>query len=427
VPLNTLLRAADYEYFLNDSRARILIAHRSQWPEVAKIRDRLDHLRSVVITGGAEPGQVSFESCTAAAAPELEHARTCRDDVAFWLYSSGSTGKPKAAVHLQHDMACCAELYARGVLSLSPEDVVLSAAKLFFAYGLGNSLYFPFRVGASSILVPEKLRPESIFELIERERPTLFFGVPTIYASMLALAETREGYDLSSLRLCVSAGEPLPAELYRRWKARFGVEILDGIGTTEVLHIFISNRLGKARPGSSGTIVPGYEAIIVDEHDAPVQIGETGSLMVKGESTCAYYWNQHEKTKQAIHGEWILTGDKFYQDADGYYWYCGRSDDMMKVGGIWVSPIEVEDTLIQHPSVLEAAVVGREDRDGLVKPMAFIVLKQGAAPEPNLEKELKAFVKDRLAPFKYPRWITFIDELPRTATGKIQRFKLREL
>jgi len=427
VPLNTLLRAADYEYFLNDSRAKVAIAHQSLWPEVAKIRDRLGYLRHALIVGTAEPGRLSFETCISSAASDLEPANTCRDDAAFWLYSSGSTGFPKAAVHLQHDMACCAELYARGVLALGPDDVVLSGAKLFFAYGLGNSMYFPFRVGASAILFPERPRAESMFELIERERPTLFFGVPTLYASMLALLETGKSHDLSSLRLCISAGEPLPAELYGRWKTRFGIEIIDGIGTTEALHIFISNRPGQVRPGSSGTLVPGYEARIVDERGAPVPQGEIGSLLIKGESNCAHYWNQHEKSKQAIQGEWIHTGDKYCQDKDGYYWYCGRSDDMLKVGGIWVSPIEVEHALVQHPSVLEAAVIGREDQDGLVKPKAFIVLKQGVAPKSRLEQELKAFVKDRLAVYKYPRWISFIEELPKTATGKIQRFKLREM
>ncbi len=427
VPVNTLSRSADYEHLFNDSRAKVVIAHKSLWPEVATIRNKLEYLRHVVIAGDPEPGQIRFESWIAAAVPELEPARTCKDDVAFWLYSSGSTGNPKAAVHLQHDMAYCAEHYARAVLALGPDDLVLSASKLFFAYGLGNSLYFPFRVGASAIVTPERSRPEHMFDLINRERPTLFFAVPTLYAAMLAIPEAEKTHDLSSLRLCISAGEPLPAELYRRWKARFGIEILDGIGTTEMLHIFLSNRPGQVRPGSSGTIVPGYEVKIVDESGFPVKQGEIGSLLVKGDSAGACYWNQHEKSKQTIQGEWMLTGDKYYQDQDGYFWYCGRSDDMMKVGGIWVSPIEVENTLIQHPSVLEAGVVGREDEDGLVKPRAFVVLKQGYDPAHSLEQELKLFVKDKLAPYKYPRWVSFLPELPKTATGKIQRFKLRQM
>jgi len=323
-------------------------------------------------------------------------------------------------------MVYCADLYARGVLDLDANDVTFSAAKLFFAYGLGNNLYFPFRVGASAILYPGRPLPETMFEIIARERPTVFFGVPTLYASMLAIPGAEKTYDLSSLHLCVSAGEALPPELYTRWKARFGTEILDGIGTTEILHIFISNRPGCVKPGSSGTVVPGYEAKIVDEQGSTVQPGEIGNLLVKGESTCAYYWNQHAKTKQTLQGEWLVTGDKYSQDEDGYYWYAGRADDMLKVGGIWVSPIEVENTLIRHPAVLEAAVVGDEDQDRLIKPKAFVVLQEGYAPSPALEDELQAFVKDKIAPYKYPRWITFIPELPKTATGKIQRFKLRQ-
>ncbi len=424
-PVNTLLRPQDYEYFLNDSRAKVLIAHRPLWDEVAKVRSRLKFLRHVVIVGEPEPEQYTFDRWIAEATPELEPAPTSKDDVAFWLYSSGSTGFPKGAVHLHHDMVYCADLYARSILKLTPDDVTFSAAKLFFAYGLGNNLYFPLRVGASAILYPGRPLPEKMFEIIAQEKPTIFFGVPTLYASMLALPDAEKTYDLSSLRLCVSAGEALPAELYTRWKARFGTEILDGIGTTEVLHIFISNHPGRVKPGSSGTIVPGYEAKIVDEQDRPVRPGEIGNLMVKGDSTCASYWNQHAKTKQTIQGEWIVTGDKYYQDEEGYYWYGGRADDMLKVGGIWVSPIEVENTLIQHAAVLEAAVVGHEDQDQLIKPKAFVVLKEGYTASSTLEDELQAFVKDKIAPYKYPRWIAFVPELPKTATGKIQRFKLR--
>jgi benzoate-CoA ligase family protein len=426
VPVNTLMRAQDYEYVLNDSRAKALIAHRPLWDEVAKVRRRLRYLKHVVIVGEPEPGQHAFDRWIAEAPPELEPAPTSRDDVAFWLYSSGSTGFPKGAVHLQHDMVYCAELYARQILDIGPDDVTFSAAKLFFAYGLGNALYFPFRVGASTILYPDRPLPETMFDIISRERPTIFYGVPTLYAAMLAVRDAETKYNLSSLRLCVSAGEALPAELYKRWRERFGTEILDGIGTTEILHIFISNRPGRVRPGSSGLVVPGYEAKIVDEDGYPVKPGEIGNLMVKGDSTCAYYWNQHERTKHTIIGDWIVTGDKYYQDDDGYYWYAGRSDDMLKVGGIWVSPIEVESTLIQHPAVLEAAVVGHEDDDRLVKPKAFVVLKEGYTATPVLEDALKAFVKDKIAPYKYPRWIAFVPELPKTATGKIQRFKLRQ-
>src|SRR5262245_19077773 len=426
VPVNTMMRAQEYEYFLNDSRAKVLIEHRPLWNEVAQVRSRLKYLKDVVIVGEPDSGQQAFDQWTTQASPELEPAPTSKDDTAFWLYSSGSTGFPKGAVHLQHDMLYCADLYARPILNIAPDDITFSAAKLFFAYGLGNNLYFPFRVGASAILYPGRPLPESMFEIITREKPTLFFGVPTLYAAMLAMRDAETKYDLSSLRLCVSAGEALPPELFRRWKERFGTEILDGIGTTEILHIFISNRAGRVKPGSSGVIVPGYEAKIVDEAGERVPAGDIGTLLVKGESTCAFYWNQHEKTKQAIKGEWIVTGDKYYQDEDGYYWYAGRTDDMLKVGGIWVSPIEVENTLIQHSAVLEAAVVGHEDDDRLIKPKAFVVLNEGYTASAALEDELKGFVKDKIAPYKYPRWVVFIPELPKTATGKIQRFKLRQ-
>jgi benzoate-CoA ligase len=291
-------------------------------------------------------------------------------------------------------------------------DRTVSAAKLFFAYGLGNNMYFPLRVGGQGVLYPHRPTPEAMFELIQRHRPTLFFGVPTLYAAMLQVKEAEKRYDLSGLRFCISAGEALPEEIYRRWQERFGVEILDGIGTTEILHIFLSNRPGRARPGSTGQTVPGYA-------------GEIGNLRVKGDSTMACYWNQHEKTKDTLVGHWIQTGDKYYQDPDGYFWYCGRADDMLKVGGIWVSPVEVENTLVGHPAVLEAAVVGHADTDELIKPKAFVVLKEGHAAAATLETELKAFVKDKIAPYKYPRWIEFVPDLPKTATGKIQRFKLR--
>jgi benzoate-CoA ligase family protein len=275
------------------------------------------------------------------------------------------------------------------------------------------------------VLSPQRPTPDGVFEVLTRHRPTIFFGVPTLYAAMLAVKDAEKRWDLSSLRLCVSAGEALPEELYARWRERFGVEIIDGIGTTEILHIFLSNRPGAARPGSTGMPVPGYEAAVVDDDGRPVKQGDIGNLRVKGDSTMAYYWNQHEKTKQVLHGHWIQTGDKYWQDAEGYFWYAGRGDDMLKVGGIWVSPVEVENTLIRHPAVLEAAVVGREDSDRLVKPQAFVVLKDAAAGAPALAEELKAFVKDKIAPYKYPRWIEFVTELPKTATGKIQRFKLR--
>jgi benzoate-CoA ligase len=323
-------------------------------------------------------------------------------------------------------MVVCSDTYALRVLGITERDRTFSAAKLFFAYGLGNNMYFPMRVGGQGVLYPHRPLPEAMFETIQAYRPTIFFGVPTLYAGMLAVKEAEKRYDLSSLRLCVSAGEALPAELYTRWKERFGLEILDGIGTTEILHIFLSNRPGQVKPGSSGLPVPGYEVAIVDDDGRPVPRGEVGNLRVRGDSTMAFYWNKHEKTKETLHGHWIQTGDKYYQDEEGTFWYCGRSDDMLKVGGIWVSPVEVEATLIGHPAVLEAAVVGKEDTDKLVKPKAFVVLKDTHSLSPELEAELQSFVKDKIAPYKYPRWIEFVPELPKTATGKIQRFKLRQ-
>jgi len=432
VPLNTLLRPNDYVYMLNDSRARILLIHAGLWKQLAHILPELKYLRHVVVVGLQESGEQEsailhdFEGLTQRASSTLEAASTSKDDSAFWLYSSGSTGFPKGCVHLQHDMTYCTEYYAKPVLGIKEDDITFSAAKLFFAYGLGNGLYFPFGVGASTVLYPGRPLAEDMFKVVQQYRPTIFYGVPTLYASMLALPDAEKRFDFSSVRICVSAGESLPADILRRWQEKFHVDILDGIGSTEILHIFISNRAGEIRPGSTGKLVPGYEALITDESGHAVARGEIGNLLIRGDSTTACYWNKHEKTKDTINGHWIHTGDKYYQDADGYYWYCGRSDDMLKVGGQWVSPVEVEAALISHPAVLECAVVGDMDADELIKPRAYIVLNQGYEASPALADELKAFVKERLAAFKYPRWIDFVAELPKTATGKIQRFKLRE-
>jgi benzoate-CoA ligase family protein len=425
VPVNTRLRSQDYTYLLNDTEARALVVSALLWPELAPALEHARHPMHVLVAGATSHGQLSFEEHVARASSALAAAPTSRDDPAFWLYSSGSTGSPKGAVHLHHDMVICLETYAKQVLGIRATDRVYSVAKLFFAYGLGNALYFPMGVGAESVLFPPRPTPEAAFEVITRRRPTLFCAVPTLYAGMLAVKDVEARFDLSSLRLCVSAGEALPEELYRRWHDRFGVEILDGIGTTECLQMFISNRPGAARPGSSGYVVPGYEAELVDDDGRPVPPGDIGNLRIKGDSTMALYWNQPEKTEAALDGPWIATGDKLRQDPDGAFWYCGRSDDMMKVGGIWVSPVEVEGALIRHPAVLEAAVVGQEDAHGLVKPKAFVVLKEQALANDALAEELKSFVKDQLAPYKYPRVVEFLSELPRTATGKIQRFKLR--
>ena len=435
VPINTVLRPNDYVYMLNDSRARVLIIHAVLWQQVKPVLPQLKYLRHVVVVGpehenvGASlagaPKMHDFDRWTQTASTSLEAAETSKDDSAFWLYSSGSTGFPKGCVHLQHDMTYCTEYYAKQILGINENDITFSTAKLYFAYGLGNNLYFPFGVGASAVHFPGRALAEDMFKAVEQYRPTIFYGVPTLYASMLALPDAGKRFDFSSVRICVSAGEALPADILRRFEETFNVQILDGIGSTEILHIFISNRVGEIKPGSTGKIVPGYEALIAGESGLPVRRGDIGNLLIKGDSIAAYYWNKHEKTKDVINGHWIHTGDKYYQDEEGYFWYCGRSDDMLKVGGQWVSPIEVENALIAHPAVLESAVVGDFDSDELVKPRAYVVLKAGYEPSVALSDELKAFVKGQLAPFKYPRWIEFVPELPKTATGKIQRFILR--
>ena len=426
IPSSTLLKPTDYEYLLNDSRARVLVLSEPLKALIEPIRGRLKYLEHIVVVGRPAGGYLGYAELASAASPELSPEMLSQDDVCFWLYSSGTTGFPKGAVHLQHDMIVAADLYARPILNINQNDRAFSVAKLFFAYGLGNGLYFPFRVGAATILHPEKPDRIKSYEIIQKYRPTLFFSVPTGYAGMLAVKDAAERFDTGSLRLCVSAGEALPAALIERWMARFGVEILDGIGSTEILHIFISNRPGRVKPGATGEIVPGYEARIVDELGRDVPTGEIGDLLIKGDSTCASYWNKHEETKRTIQGDWIRTGDKYTRNEDGYFWYPGRSDDMLKVGGIWVSPVEVENALVQHAAVLECAVVGVADGQGLVKPKAFVVLNDPSKVEcDELAVELQNFVKDRIAPYKYPRWIEFVPRLPKTGTGNTQRFKLR--
>jgi benzoate-CoA ligase len=428
VPVNTLLKPADYEFLLNNSRARVAIVSASLFPNLQVIpKAQLHYVEKFIVIEGAEKrGILSVESWIRDRSVNLDAARTSKDDAAFWLYSSGSTGKPKACVHLQHDMVVCAERYARAILNATESDRFFSVAKLFFAYGLGNGLYFSLAVGATSILLPGPPRSQSIFEVVERFRPTLFFSVPSNYAKLLAhLPDAGRNPDFSSVRHAISAGECLPAAIFHRFKQRFGVEILDAIGSTEALHMFLANRPGAVKPGSSGTIIPGFEARIVDETNQPVASGEMGDLIVKTDAACACYWNQHEKTKDTISGHWLRTGDRYYQDAEGYFWYAGRSDDMLKVSGTWVSPVEVENQLLEHPHVQEAAVVGRKDEDGLVKTVACVVLRDGKPGNPEVALELQRFVLERLPVFKRPHRIEFFLERPKTATGKLQRYKLR--
>ena len=420
--LNTLMRPKDYTYFLNDSRARVLLVDQSLLPIIKDIKPKLMFLEHVVVVGAnAGQGNVTFDEWVADKSDELDVAPTTPDDACFWLYSSGSTGLPKGTVHLQHDIVYATETYGKQVLKVKEDDVCFSAAKLFFAYGLGNGLYFPFSVGATTVYHPGRPTPDAMYATIAKHQPTIFFAVPTLFGTML----TQEG-SLGRARVCVSAGEALPAEILKRWKERFDVGIMDGIGSTEISHIFISNRVDDMRPGSTGKLVPGYEARIVDNDFNDVPDGEIGTLLIKGDSTAAFYWNKHEKSKNTMIGNWINTDDKFFRDEDGYFFYVGRSNDMLKVGGIWVSPIEVEACIMEHASVLECAVVGAPDDENLIKPKAFVVLQNGASPTEALSAEIKAYVKKALAHYKYPRWIEFVDELPKTATGKIKRFMLQE-
>ncbi len=410
VAANTLLTTSDYAYMLEDSRARALFVSKALLPQFAPLVSRVEH----VVT--------DVEKFLGLGNGPFAAPRTTCDDACFWLYSSGSTGAPKGTVHVHSSLEQTAELYAKPVLGIGEDDVVFSAAKLFFAYGLGNALSFPLSVGATTVLMPERPTPQSVFKRLVERRPTIFYGVPTLYAAMLAHPEFPSAL---KLRICTSAGEALPRELGERWKARTGIDILDGIGSTEMLHIFLSNRQGEVRYGTTGRALAGYHLRLTDERGAEVKQGEIGDLWISGPTAAAGYWNQREKSRTTFCGKWTKSGDKYSCDGDGYYTYAGRSDDMLKVSGIYVSPFEVEAALASHEAVLEAAVVGAEDGEKLVKPKAYVVLKQEGAATEELRSALQQHVKARLAPYKYPRWIEFVPELPKTATGKIQRFKLR--
>lgn len=438
VAVNTLLTAADYAYMLANSRAQAALVSGALLPVLQAALDQGDHeLRHIVVSHPTEalPAELhgarvhDLASLAARHEPAARPAPTGPDEPGFWLYSSGSTGKPKGTVHTHGNPYWTAELYGKPVLGLTEQDVCFSAAKLYFAYGLGNALTFPLSVGASVVLMAERPTPAATFArwtgatpALAGTRPTVFFGAPTGFAGMLASPQLppREAV---SLRMCSSAGEALPAEIGQRFKAHYGSEIIDGIGSTEMLHIFLSNRPGDVRYGTTGRPVEGYEIELRGDDGRPVADGEVGDLYIRGPSAALMYWGNRDKSRETFQGGWTKSGDKYSRDADGYYTYAGRSDDMLKVSGIYVSPFEVEATLMQHPAVLESAVIGKEDAEGLTKTKAFVVLKPGQQVD---EAELKAFVKDRLAPYKYPRFIEFVEELPKTATGKIQRFRLRE-
>lgn len=427
VAVNTLLTSDDYAFMLANSRAQAALVSGALLPTLqSALGQTHTEVRHLIVSrpvGDLPDGAHDMARLVAQGQPGVP-AATLADEPAFWLYSSGSTGKPKGTVHTQGNLYWTAELYGKGVLQLRESDTVFSAAKLFFAYGLGNALTFPLSVGASVVLMAERPTPQATFKRMVEHQPTVFYGAPTGYGGMLASPDLPARGQVA-LRLCSSAGEALPRDIGERWTAHFGCEIIDGIGSTEMLHVFLSNRPGDVRYGTTGKPVGGYEVELRNE-DGSVVTGhdQIGDLYIKGPSSALMYWNNRDKSRDTFRGEWTKSGDKYSRDVDGYYTYAGRNDDMLKVSGIYVSPFEVEATLVQHPAILEAAVIGKEDTDGLTKTKAFIVLKSGQSLS---EEEVKGFVKERLAPYKYPRFIEFVSELPKTATGKIQRFRLRDL
>ncbi|WP_119068462.1 benzoate-CoA ligase family protein [Rubrobacter indicoceani] len=423
IPVNTLLRADEYRFFVENSRARAVVCDAVHHETVKAALGGYGERVEVIVANGEADGAHSMRDLLDSGDKELSPAGTHRDDMAFWLYSSGSTGKPKGAVHLQHDIIYTCETYAKNILNITERDRTFSASKLFHAYGLGNNVTFPYWAGASTVLYPGRPLPGDILRTAQETRPTLFFAVPTLYNAMLN-HEGAVDFDLSSVRNGVSAAEALPAGIWRRWKEMFGWEILDGIGSTEMLHIFISNYPGEVKPGASGRPVPGYEAKILDENEQPLPKNEAGNLYVKGDSAAAFYWRSHEKTKATMRGEWMFAGDWYREDEDGYYWYEGRADDMIKVSGLWVSPVEVEAALGEHEKVLEAAAVGVAV-DELTRIRAHVILKDGVEPSAELTTELQDWCKTNLKRYQFPHFVEYVEELPKTVTGKIQRFKLR--
>ena len=432
VPLNTLLTPEQYAYLFADSRAVATVVVAPLAPMLLSIRPRLPHLNAVIVAGANAQDRPGLEDALFLdellhkAEPEPLTAATVSDEVAFWMYTSGSTGDPKAVKHVHTSPMASSRLMGQGVIGIRAGDVAFSASKLSFSYGLGNALFFPMSVGASAVLLPERPTPPAVLAAISRHRPTIFYGVPSLYAALLAHPDIGAGAGSDRLKLCISAGEALPANLGERWRAVVGVDILDGLGSTEMLQTFLSNRPGDVRYGSTGKPVPGYDVKIVDENGDELAAGEIGELVVRGPTAAEGYWNQRVKNRRTFVGEWTYTGDKYVRDHAGYHHYCGRTDDMFKVNGMWVSPFEVEAALISHEAVLEAAVIGKTDGDGLTRPKAFVVLKNGYGADEQLFEALRLHVKERAGPWKYPRWIDVRPDLPRTATGKIQRFKLRE-
>jgi benzoate-CoA ligase family protein len=425
VPVNTLLTEDDYRFMLDDSRARLLVVSEELYPKFAQAIGASKDLAHVIVSGEMVHGHSRFEDLLAGAKSEAVTAPTTRDDMCFWLYTSGSTGKPKGAVHTHADLKLTDDLYGKPYLGIAENDVCYSVAKLFFAYGLGNALTFPMSAGATTVLLPHRPTPDLVADILKKQQITVFYAVPTFYAAFLASADAPQRTE-TRMRRCVSAGEALPSDVGRRWSERYGADILDGLGSTEMLHIFLSNRAGEVKYGTTGKPVPGYDIRLVDDDGAIVKTrGEMGELQVRGPTSALMYWNNREQSRATFLGEWTRSGDKYVEDEDGYFVYCGRRDDMLKVSGMYVSPFEVEGALQSHPEVLEAAVVGWPDVDTLIKPKAFVVLKSPENATDELAQTLQNHCRQKLAAFKYPRWLEFRRELPKTATGKIQRFKLR--
>lgn len=422
--VNPLLPAEDYKYYLEYTRARCAVIHESLLKNFEEATTDARYLRQTLVVGNEHGRFLSFEQAVNSQSDECPPADTHRDDIAIWLFTSGSTGHPKGAVHLHHDLPFNTEVFARRTIGVHENDLTVSVPKLFFGYATGTNLLFPFAVGGATALFSERSTPETLFEAIERYRPTILTTVPTMINAMLN-AEGGVQRDLSSLRFCYSAGEALPVELYTRWMETFGVEIYDGIGSAEMFHIYITNRPGEVKPGSLGRVVEGYEARIVDAEGKEVPTGEMGTLRIKGDSAALCYWNAHEKSKETFAGDWCTTGDQFHLDAEGYYWYHGRTDDMLKVSGVFVAPAEIENCLLQHEAVLEAAVIGYDEGSGLIKPKAFLVLRDGHTPVEELAHSIQDFVKSRLALYKYPRLIEFVSSLPKNDRGKIDRKQLK--
>ncbi|MBV9556936.1 MAG: benzoate-CoA ligase family protein [Pseudolabrys sp.] len=424
IPVNTLLTEADYEFMLADSRACTLVVSEALYPRFAGLIKNAPDLKHVIVSGDNAQGHKKFEELIAGAKGEAYTAPTTRDDMAFWLYTSGSTGKPKGAVHIHGSLKLTAELYGTPVAGLRETDLVYSVAKLFFAYGLGNAMTFPMSVGATTVLMAERPTPDGVAALLKKHPVTVLWGVPTFYAAFLNSPNAPQKSEVK-LRRCFSAGEALPEELARKFADRYGIELCDGLGTTEMLHIYLTNVPGANKYGTTGRAVPGYEIKLVGEDGQTVKRGEMGEMYCRGPTSAIMYWNNREKSRLTFQGEWTRSGDKYIEDNDGYYICAGRADDMLKVSGLYVSPFEVEAALLSHPDVLEAAVVGWNDEQKLIKPKAFVVLKSAGNGSDALARTLQDHVKTKLAPFKYPRWIEFRKDLPKTATGKIQRFKLR--